>query len=183
MEAALLDFILDVGAVLLANVTKHLGEHPLQRVVAHLATDGVIAVVADVESGAVEVARVVRSIAVVALQTGYVFLGAQHAGDDELVQGHTLHVEAVVERLTDVLQQDGSTRHEVGNGAVELVDMVVGTLADIHQFLLAGLGILAVLHRTHAPLVGSDNLHALAVRKCHLVVGDRENAVVFAMVS
>ena len=124
-------------------------------------------------------ARVVRSIAVVTLQTSHVVLGAQDAGNDELVQGHALHVEAVEESLSDVLQQQGSTRHEVRNGTVELIDMIVGTLANIHQFLLAGFGILTVLDRLDTPLVSCHYLHALTVREGRLVVGNRENAVVF----
>ena len=56
--------------------------------------------------------------------------------------------------------------------------MVVRTLADIHQFLLAGLSIFAILHRLYTPLVGSNNLHTLAIGECNLVVGDRENAMV-----
>ena len=123
-------------------------------------------------------ARVVRSIAVVTLQTSHVVLGAQDAGDDELVQGHTFHIKTVVERLANVLQQQGSTRHEVRNGTVELIDMIVGTLANIHQFLLAGFGILTVLDRLDTPLVSCHYLHALTVREGRLVVGNRENAVV-----
>ena len=53
METALLDLILDVGTVLLANVAKHLREHPLQRIVAHLLVQGVVTVVADVEGGTI----------------------------------------------------------------------------------------------------------------------------------
>ena len=56
VETALLDLILDVGTVLLADVAKHLREHPLQRIVAHLLVEGIVTVVADVEGGAVKVA-------------------------------------------------------------------------------------------------------------------------------
>ena len=55
--------------------------------------------------------------------------------------------------------------------------MVVGTLADIDQLLLAVLGILTVLDGLHAPALGGDNLHALAIGEGGLVVGDAENAV------
>jgi hypothetical protein len=37
METALLHFILDVATLLLAEIAKHLGKHPFQGVVAHLA--------------------------------------------------------------------------------------------------------------------------------------------------
>ena len=163
MKASLLDFILDIGTLSAADIAEHLREHPLQRVVAHLLLYGVIAVVADVEGGAIEVARVVGGIAIMALQSGHIVLGAQNAGNDELIEGHTLHVEAVVEGLANVLQEHGGTGHEVRNGAVELVDMIVRTLADIHQIVLALLSLLTILHGAHAILVGSHNLRLLQV--------------------
>ena len=41
--------------------------------------------------------------------------------------------------------------------------MEIGTDADIDQFLLACLSILAVAHGLDAPFLGSDNLHVLLV--------------------
>ena len=177
METALFDFVLNKGTILLANVAEHLREYPLQRVVAHLTANSMIAVIADIEGGAVKVARVVGGIAVVALQTGHIVLGAQDAGNDELVQGHPLHIEAVVECLTDILEQHGSAWHQIGNGAVEFVDMIVGTLADIHQFFLACLGILAVLDGLDAPLVGSHNLRLLQVGEGVFITGHAIDAM------
>ena len=136
-----------------------------------------VAVVADIDGGAIEVARVVGGIAVVTLQTGHIVLGTHDAGDDNLVQGHTLHVEAVVERLADVLQQHGGTGHEVRDRAVQLVDMVVRTLADIHQLVLALLGLLTVLHGAHAILVGSENLRLLQVGEGVFITGHAIDAM------
>ena len=124
-------------------------------------------------------ARVICGITVVTLQFLDILHRAHDAGNDELVQGHSLHIETVVERLPNVLQQQGSTGHKVRDGAVEFVDMIVRTLANIHQFLLAGLSILAVFDRTDTPLVGSHNLHALTIGESRLVVRNGENAVVF----
>ena len=177
MEAALLDFVLDVAAAFLALVAQDFGKDVLEGVVANGSCDGMIAVVADVEGGAKEVARAFGGVRIMALQLGYVVHGAQHAGNDELVERYAFIIQAVVECLSDVLQQDGSTRHQIGNGVGEAVDMIVRTLADIHQFLHAMFGILTILHGTYAPLLGSDNLHALAVGECRLVVGHRADAV------
>ena len=73
VEAALLNLVLNEAPLLLAHIAEHLREHPLQRVVAHLSAarsvgvrHGVIAVVADVERGAVEVARVLGGVRVAA---------------------------------------------------------------------------------------------------------------------
>ena len=177
MEAALLDFVFDVAAAFLALVAQDFGKDVLEGVVANGSCDGMIAVVADVEGGAKEVARAFGGIGVVALQLGDVVDGAQHAGDNQLVERYALIIQAVVECLSDVLQQDGSTRHQIGYGVGEAVDMIVRTLADIHQFLHAMFGILTILHGTNAPLFGSHNLYALAVGECRLIVSHRTDAV------
>jgi len=67
MEAALLHFVFDIAALLATDVAKHLAEHPLQGVIANITSHGVVAVVADVEGGAVKMARVLSSILVMAL--------------------------------------------------------------------------------------------------------------------
>ena len=60
MKATLFHLVLDVTAALISHIAQHLTEHPFQRVVTHLTTgwafgilDRLIAVIADVESGAV----------------------------------------------------------------------------------------------------------------------------------
>ena len=177
MEAALFDFVLDIGTLVATDVAEHFGEYPFEGVVAHLAVDGMIAVVADIEGGAVEVAGVVGGVAIVTLQLPDVFHRAHHTGDGELGDGHAFHIQAVVEGLADILQQQGGSGHEIWDGAVERINMIIGTLADIDELLLAGLGISAVLDGTYTPLVGSNNLHALAIGEGGLVVGHAENAV------
>ena len=172
VETTLFDFIFNIATTLLALVAKHLGEHPFQGIVAHLTADGLVTVVADVESGAEEVAGAVGGVLVVALQTGDVVHRAQHAGDDKLIEGHSLDIEAIVEGLSDVLEQDGGTRHEVRNAAGEAVNVVVRTLADIDQFLLTMLSIGTVLDRLDAPMLGSHNLYGLTVWERRLVVRD-----------
>jgi hypothetical protein len=99
VEASLLHLILDVAALPLPHIAQHLGEYELQRVVAHLITRrpvGVlhrfIAVVADIEGGAIQMAGVLRGVAVDIAQPLYVLLRAQHTGNNQPVQGHTFYI-------------------------------------------------------------------------------------------
>ena len=63
--AALFFLVLDVTSLLLTQVAEHLGEDIAQGVVAYLAADGLVTVVADVEGGGVEVTGALGGIAVV----------------------------------------------------------------------------------------------------------------------
>ena len=92
METSLLHLILNVASLGLTHVAQHLAEHPLEGVVAHGAAlrpfgwaDCLIAVIADVEGGAVEVAGVLGGVGVARAQFLNVAARAQHAGDDYLV--------------------------------------------------------------------------------------------------
>ena len=125
------DFVFDVAATIAAHVAENLREYPLEGVVAHLAGDGLVAVVADVNSGAVEVAGVLGGVAITPTQAGYVLLGTQDAGDDDAVQGNALDIEAVLKGAADVVEQDAGTGHEIGNGGIERIDVVVRTGTDI----------------------------------------------------
>lgn len=104
VEAALLDFVLNIAAAFLALVAQHLGEYPLEGVVTNGFGNRVIAIVADVKGGAEEMARTVSSILVMSLQLRHIVHAAQHTGDDELVEGNALDIETVVESLSDVLE-------------------------------------------------------------------------------
>ena len=177
VETALLDFVLHVAAAFLALVAQHLGEYPLEGVVAYWLCDGVVAVVADVEGGAEEVARTVGGILVVTLQPSHIVHGAKHAGDNELVEGNSLGIETVEEGLSDVVQKHGGTGYKVGNGAGETVDVVVGTLSNVDEFLLTMFGIFTVFDGLHTPTLSGDNLYALTVGEGCFVVGDAADAV------
>jgi len=188
METALLDLVLDVAAILFAQITQHLGEYPLQRVVAHLAATGAIgvldrlvSVVADVEGSAVEVAGILRGISVAPTELRHILLRTEHAGNDDLMQGHALDIETVEECLADVLQQHGGTGHEVGNARIERIDVVIGIRTNIDQFAFARLGILTVLHGRDAPAVGGGELETIGVGEGHGVVGDGTNLMIFTI--
>ncbi len=107
-----------MAATLTALVAQHLGEDVFERIVAHLTTDGLVAVVADIESGAIEMAALFGGISVNTAQTGHIVHGTQHTGHNELVKGNALYVETVVEGFADVVKQNGSTRHQIGYGTI-----------------------------------------------------------------
>ena len=99
MEAALLQLVLDIAAALLADVTQDLAQHPLQRVALHSPPlrlprrgDGGIAVVADVESGAEQVAALALGISVAPLQALHIVLRPEYARHNDAVQRDTFYV-------------------------------------------------------------------------------------------
>ena len=94
------------------------------------------------------------------------------------MEGHALDVETVEESLSDVLEQDGGTGHEIGNARIERIDVVIGIRTDVNQFTFARLGILTVRHGRDAPAVGGGELEAVGVGEGHGVVGDGTNLVI-----
>ena len=62
-----------------------------------------IAIVAKVNGGTKKMTRAICSVLIMTLQLGYIIHRAQHAGDNELVEGYTLVVQTVVESLSNVL--------------------------------------------------------------------------------
>ncbi len=85
VETTLLHLVFYKASVLHAHIVEHLAEHPFQGVIAYFATlrtlgrfHCFVAVVANVEGGAVEVAAVLGGITVVPAEPGYVGLAAKH---------------------------------------------------------------------------------------------------------
>ena len=104
VKTALLHFILDIATLLLTHVAQYLTEYPLQRIALYLTTTGsiwvlhrLIAVIANIEGGAIEVAGVLRCITVTTAQFHHIVLRTEHAGDNQLMQGHSLHIKTVEE--------------------------------------------------------------------------------------
>ena len=92
MEASLLNLILYIAALVLAHIVKNLTQHPLQRVVADLTArhplgifHGPIAVVANIERGAIEMTRVLRCIAIMRAQLSHIRLAAQYGRNNNLM--------------------------------------------------------------------------------------------------
>ena len=179
MKTALLHFVFDVAAALFTHIAQHLGEHPLQRVVAHHAARGavgilnrLIAVITDVEGGAVEMAGVLGGIAVAPAELHHIVLRAQHARDDEFMEGHTFHVEAVEERLTDILQKHGGPGHQIRNAGVERIDVIIRIGTHIDELTLARLGIGAILYRRDAPPIGCHQLNGIRIGESRRITGN-----------
>ena len=87
------------------------------------------------------------------------------------MQGHALDIEAVEKCLTDVLQQDGGSRHEIGDARIERINMIIWIGTHIDQFPLARLGIGTIPYRRDTPLVGSRQLQAVGIGESLLVIG------------
>ena len=99
MEAALLNLIFDIATTILTHIVKHLAEDKLQCVVTDLTTtgtlwilNGLIAIVADIERGAVEMTRLLGCIWIILTQLGHIDLRTEHTGDYEAMQRHTFHL-------------------------------------------------------------------------------------------
>ena len=184
MEATLLDLILDVAAALFAHVAQHLAEDELEGVAPHLAAqrtvrvaDRLVAVVGDVEGCAVEMARLLRGVGVISAQAADVGLRAEHARDDEAVQGDALHLQRVEEGLADVLEENRGAGHEIGDAGLQRVDAIIGRGSHIDQLRAAVLGIAAVAHRADAPPPGCDELDGVAVGEGLAIAVDAVDAV------
>lgn len=178
VETALLYLVLDVAAFLFAHVAQHLGKHPFQSVVAHLAAYGMVTVVTNVERSAIQVAGVLRGIAVMPTELYHIVPGTQDTGDYQLVQRNALGIETVEKGLPDVLQEHCGTRHKIRYGAIHAVNMIVGTDTDVHQFLLPLLGILTVLDRAHSPTGSGRQLDTVGIGETGLVVVDTTDRMV-----
>ena len=185
METTLLYLIFNVAAILLAHVAQHLREYPLQRVVTHLTTTGtirilhrLIAVVADVEGRAVEMTGVLRRITVTPTEFRHVLLRAEHAGNNDLMQRYTLHVETIEERLPNILQQYGCTRYEIVYARIKRIDVVIRVGSHINEFAFALLSISTVLNRRDAPTIGGSQLQAIGIWKGFMVIGHGMNLVI-----
>ena len=100
-------------------------------------------------------ARVLSGIAVATTQFGHIVLRTEHTGDDDLMKGYALHVEAVEECLSDVLQQHGGMGHQIGYAGIKGIDVIIGIGSHIDQLALTRLSILTVLDGLDAPAIGS----------------------------
>ena len=85
MEATLMHLVFDVAAVLIAEIPQHLAEHPFQGIILNLSARLVlglnllVSVVADIERGAIKMARILGGITITGSQFRHIILGAQDA--------------------------------------------------------------------------------------------------------
>lgn len=173
MEAALLDFILDITASLGTHIAQHLREDELERIVANGTSLGlarrrhrVETVVGDVERGAKAMAALFRGIAIDALEPPHVVLGAQYAGDDDLVERYLLDSQRIEEASADVLQQVAGTWHKVRDAAVHArVNLKIRIRAHVEEFALAALCIRPTLDWRDAIGLCRHDLYVLHIRE------------------
>ena len=83
VETALLHLILDVATALLAHIPKYLAEYPFERIVAHHTArrspgilNRLIAIITDVKRRTIEMAGVLRRIAVAPTEFRHILLRA-----------------------------------------------------------------------------------------------------------
>ena len=86
------------------------------------------------------------------------------------MQGYALHGQGIEVVASDLLQEAGGARHQVGYAARHAtVYHVIGVGANIDKFGLARFGLLAVAHGAHAPTAGCHYLNALNVGEALVV--------------
>ena len=183
MPATLMYFILDVTAILLPHVPQNLGKHIFKCIVAHLTAvlswclDRFVTIITYIERGAIEVATVLRGIAVLAAKLCHIGLRAQHTRHNDLMKGDAFNLKTVKKIASYILQQHRSTRHEVRYAVAKAVDIEVRVAANIHQFLDALGGFGAVCHRFYAPFAGSSELDIVLIGTRNFISGHAINAV------
>lgn len=143
--------VLDVAGADVALVVEHFGKDGTQAacVLDGTAFGGVFveaveSVVGDVEGGAEEVAGLFDGIAVAALESFDVGIGAQNAGDDEFVGGNVFGCQTVEEGVANFFEKNGCSGDEVGNGVGEVLYVVVGAGTDVNVAFGVGHGFFAV---------------------------------------
>lgn len=101
MKAALVHLIFHEAATVLTKVAQHLAEHPFQRVVSHLSArilsslHGLITIVADIKSSAVEMAGILGCISVSRAEFRYIILGTENTRHNDLVERNAFDLEGV----------------------------------------------------------------------------------------
>lgn len=170
MEAGLLALVLHVAGAQEALVFEHLGQHRLERHAPGLWLFGTIGVlhadklvVGYVEGGAVLVAAVFGCVVVDAAQAVDVAAGAEHGGNDYLVERQALGGERVYKGARYLGEQRGGAWHEVGDGVGEAVHVVEGRVADIDEVFFPAHGFFAVCYARYADALGGGQLHVVEV--------------------
>ena len=120
---------------------------------------------------------ILGGIAITSAQLRHILLRTQYAGDYHLMQRYTLDIKTIVECLSDILQKNSCTRHQIRDAGIQRVDVIIWIGSDIHQFALTGLGILTVSDRCDSPLLRCHQLDSIGIGKGNGVVGHGTDAV------
>ena len=171
MEAALLDFVLDVATSLFTDISQDFAQHPFECVTLYGTPFGFSwwgnsreTVVTNVERGTEQVTALAGSIAIASLQAGHIVLCPKYTRHYDAMQWYALDVEAVHIAATDCREQIGSTRHKVGNTVTHaFVDAIewIGTYID--EPFPTMLRLITITYRANAPLLGCHYLHILHI--------------------
>ena len=120
---------------------------------------------------------VLSSISVETAQSGHIFLGTQHTGHNNAMKRNVPDIETIEESAADVMQQNGCTRHQIGNALMKGVNMIERRSPYVNQFALAMLSIGTIGHGQNTPTPGSRQLYSIGVGKGCLIVRNRTYAV------
>ena len=168
VEAGLLPLVFDIDAPGALVVEKGLTQDQFEVVLRHVLARAryfVVAVVGDVERGAVAVTGLLHGVDVAAaLQQTDVLLCAQDAGDIETVVRQTVARKDIGKLLADSLQLFRRRGDKIGNGVGEGVDDIVVVGTKTHQLPFHMLCLGAVFGRTgHAECLCGGKLLAVVV--------------------
>ena len=153
MIASLVELILHVAAVLVAQVTEHLTERFLIPVVVDLGLQRLKVGIANVECSAIDMTTVWRYILIMLAKLNHIILTSKDTSNDKLLQRYMLNLQAVEEIPTNILKQSSGTGHKVGNACLQLTPLIIRVGANLHQLMLTFLGILDILYRNNTVLL------------------------------
>ena len=148
VKARLSPFVLHVNTPCALVVEEHLSEHQFQVILVHIiigARDLVVAIVSDVESGAVAVARLVGGVDIPAsLQQLHILLRPQNARYVESVVRQSVASEDVRPLFAYRLQLRRRFGNKVRNRVGQRIDDIVIGILHHHQLPFHTRGFLAV---------------------------------------
>ena len=75
-------------------------------------------------------AGVLCGVSISTSQFHHILLRTEHTGNDDTMQGNTLYIKTVEKSLTNILQEGGGMRYQIGNAGIEFIDVIIGIGAD-----------------------------------------------------
>ena len=166
METALAYLVFHETFMLLAQVVENLAQEDTQAIGGNEASrvGHVVAVVGNVERGAVAVSRVFAGVGIAAAQRPYRLVGAQCAGENDLPSPGSAAGQRVVEILADGHEQPFGFWGEVGYGVGEFVDGIIFATVDFGEFPKSqSTGFVERLERLDAVFAGAGEVAVVEV--------------------